>query len=93
MRSSVGLVNRSSGAPSANAALIEETDPVGNLPRKTHFVCNRQHGQIMFPSQLGDNIEHFAHKFRIERRCALVEHQDIGMHGQGPDNANALWSW
>ena len=91
VRSSFGFPKISSGVPCfAHLALVEEADPVGNLPGKAHFVRDHQHGQVVLFGQLADDVEHLADQFRIERRGRLVEQHDPRPHGERAGDADAL---
>ena len=42
------------------------------------------------PGDVLDHVQHFLHHFRVQRRRGLVEQQQLGLHGQGPRDGDAL---
>ena len=69
--------------------LIHKDDAVGHFAGKTHFVGDTYHRHA-FLRELDHNVEHFADHFRIERGRRFVEQHDVGLHGEGAGNGDAL---
>ena len=68
--------------------LVHEDDPVAMSRAKAISWVTTI---IVMPSrQLQNDVEHLAHQLGVERRGDLVEQQDLGLHGDGPGDADPL---
>ena len=69
--------------------LVHEDDLAGDATRKAHFMRDDEHRHAL-ERQRTHHLQHFATKFGVERRCRLVEQQDLGLHRQRTGNRDAL---
>ena len=72
-----------------DAALVHKEDAVGHLARETHLVRDDQHGHAAQRQFLHD-VQHFLDHFGVQRRGGLVEEHDLGFHGEGAGDGDAL---
>ena len=80
------IVRRSRGN---DGSAIHEDDPVGHFPAKRNFMGDNHHGHSGLRQFLYD-AEDFANQFGIESRGGLIEKKDLGPHGKGPGDGDAL---
>ncbi len=89
VRSSRGWVKISAGSLLHNWPIVHEKDPVRHLAGKAHLVGDYQHGHALL-GQLLHHVQHLAHHLRVQGGGGLVKEHELGLHGQGPDNGDAL---
>lgn len=68
---------------------IHEDDAMRHLLRERHFMGDDEHGHVGV-GQIAHDIEDFANKLGIERRCRFIEEHDVGLHGERAGNCHAL---
>ena len=90
VRSSWGSVNSSAGRRFLDdQAVLQEADPVGDVPGEAHLVRGDQHGHAA-GGQFPDHVEHLGHQLRVERAGHLVEQHDLRLHRQRADDRDPL---
>ena len=72
-----------------DASLFQEDDPVGCGAREPDLVGGHQNGRAR-RLQVQHQIQDLAHQHRVEGRGDLVEQEEFGIGGQGPDDRDAL---
>ena len=70
-------------------AVVDKTHTIRYVPRETHFVSCYQHCHPL-RGEPPDEAEHFGNELRVQSARYLVEEQDVGAHGQRPDDGDSL---
>ena len=70
-------------------AAVHEQDPAAHLPGKAHLVGDHHHGHALV-GQLLHDLQHLAHHLGVQGGGGLVKEHHLGLHGQGPDDGDAL---
>ena len=70
-------------------AAVHKDHAIGHFTGKAHFVRNHNHRHTRF-RQIGHHLQHFAHEFRVKRRCRFVKQQSLRPHCQTSSNRNTL---
>lgn len=70
-------------------AVFREHHLVADRPREGHFVRDQHAGQAIV-DQFADDVEHFPHRFWIERGRHFIEQDQFRFHGQRAGNGYAL---
>ncbi len=66
-----------------DAAVVQQQEPVGELPGQREVVHHRQHGQRSFPAQLVHQFQGRHPAAQVQRAGRLVEQQHRRVLGQG----------
>ena len=69
---------------------VEEADPVRDVAGEAHLVGRDDHRHARRPRVPRITLEHLGDELRVERRGDLVEQQDVGLHGERPDDRDPL---
>ncbi len=72
-----------------DVAVVHEDQGVGDFAGEAHFVGDDDHGHAFFGEVLHDG-EDFADFFGVQGGGGFVEEHDLGVHGQGPGDRDAL---
>ena len=70
-------------------AVRHEDDAVGGAASEAHLVGDDDHGHTVFRESDHD-VEHLVDHLGVERGGRLVEQHDLGAHGQGAGDRDAL---
>src|SRR4030095_1053979 len=68
---------------------VEKADLVGHIAGEAHLVRGDDHRHPDFGKAANEG-EHLADELRIERARDLVEEQEVGLHGEGACDRDAL---
>ena len=68
---------------------IHEDDAVGDLAGEAHLVGDHDHRHAAL-GEVAHDLEHLADQLRVERARRLVEEHQLGVHGEGPGDGDAL---
>ena len=72
-----------------DVAAVHEQDSGAHLPGKAHLVGDHHHGHALV-GQLLHDLQHLAHHLGVQGGGGLIKEHDLGLHGQGPHNGDAL---
>ena len=72
-----------------NFAIGHEEDAVAHLAGKAHLVGHDDHGHT-FLCQLLHDVQDLADHLRVQGGGRLVEEHELGLHGQGANDGDAL---
>src|SRR5216117_2665562 len=72
-----------------NDTVIEEADLRCHLARKAHLMSGEKHRHAL-GREIAHYVQHFGNKLGIEGGGDLVEQQELRLHGQSPDDGDAL---
>src|SRR4051812_7820106 len=85
-----GVVDDAAGGSLLDdAALVQEDDRVGDLPREADLVRDDDERHAV-PRELLDDGEDLADQLGVQRRGRLVEEDDVGLQGQGAGDGDPL---
>src|SRR5450830_703056 len=79
------------GALLHDAPGIDHRHPVRHLLDDLHLVCDQHNGQAKVAVDLAQQAQNRARGLRVQRRGGCIAEQDLGLAGQRPGNAHALF--
>ena len=73
-----------------NVAQVHHTDPIGDIAHHRQVVGDEHIGQVLLLLQLLEQVDDLGLDGHVQGGHALVAHDELGLHHQGPGNGHAL---